>query len=58
MINPSVKEKIKNVVHEHFQFDDKGNVIETSITDDATSNAINERHNNIVMGDVMRENND
>ena len=57
MINPSVKEKIKNVVHEHFQFDDKGNVIETSITADATSNAINEMHN-IVMGDVMRENND
>ena len=57
MINPSVKEKIKNVVHEHFQFDDTGNVIETSITLDATSNAINEMHN-IVMGDVMRENND
>ena len=57
MINPSVKEKIKNVVHEHFQFDNKGNVIETSITADSTSNAINEMHN-IVMGDVMRENND
>lgn len=57
MINPSVKEKIKNVVHKNFQFDNKGNVIETSITDDATSNAINEMHN-IVMGDVMRENND
>ena len=57
MINPSAKEKIKNVVHKHFQFDDKGNVIETSITDDATSNAINEMHN-IVMGEVMGENND
>lgn len=53
MINSSVKEKIKNIVHKHFQFDDKGNVIETSITVDATSNAINEMHD-VVMG----ENND
>lgn len=53
MINPSVKEKIKNIVHKHFKFDDNGNLIKDSNTPDASFNAMKEIYN-IVMG----ENND
>ena len=47
MIKPAAKELIKNVIHKHFQFDNE-NVIESSVTPEASLNAAKELHDRII----------
>jgi len=51
MINSSIKEKIKEIVHKHFKFDDNGNLIKDSNTSDASFNAMKEIHKLIMAED-------
>ena len=48
MIKLSTKEKIKEVIHNHFKFDKDGKVIESSITENAKAGAVKELHDNIM----------
>lgn len=47
MIKPAAKELIKNVIRKNFQFDDE-NVVESSVTPEASLNAMKELHDRII----------
>lgn len=47
MVKSAAKELIKNVMHKHFQFDNE-NVIESSVTPEASLDAVNELHDLII----------
>lgn len=48
----ATKELIKNVMHKHFQFDNE-NVVESSVTSEASLSAMNELHGHIIGEDKM-----
>lgn len=47
MVKSAAKELIKNVMHKHFQFDNE-NVVESSVTPEASLSAMNELREHIL----------